>query len=561
MSDDDAADLVAYLGSDEIADELLRCGRQRGWLPRVPARRWRSTDGYTNASLATVVIDTGHRADKVVMKHVPRTPGKSDEGDGPTAYANAAADCPVPFRRHLVLTAMPTWPTRNGGSLMFQKLAADDATGCASLADLPLPSLVEAIGLVVDALLGDWNGQPAHPKPVEIWHFLRAGIGPELSSAGSIREWARPADLQAEVTTWIQLPGGPTVYPNPLALAHSTSPLGDARADVIFGRSHQDLHLLNVLVPQVRGEPAQLAGFQIIDLDTYSGHGPLSADSVFLLFSALARHLPSVPIEQWPGLLECVAGTHDSHPDGPLFNLIATVTDRVRDAVTDQGWTEDWRLQFRLSSLALSTYFTTFTMLGPSVRWWFLQLAARLGRDLLSTLKLPVPDTGRALTNPFRDAPEGQLAHAARPAVDRISARAASIDQRVALAWRLSLADPAGAAEHITCAYKEIKRIGYQDAPNSIMTARDLVIDLLEDTAQIFGAEHPTTLSLAHELAGWTYRCGDAATAVLMYQQVAALRAKILGDGDPATQLSRNLGRYPALLDDAAHQLFGDDRS
>jgi hypothetical protein len=315
-------------------------------------------------------------------------------------------------------------------------------------------------------------------------------------------------------------------------------------------------------VPQASGSAARLGGFQIIDLDGYSSHGPLTSDPVFVLFSALARGMPALPPERWAGLLDFFTRPAEPRPSGFLFDLTATIFDTTSTAIMGRGWTGDWRLQFRLSSLALGIYFTTFTRLSPKVRWWFFRLAARLGRDLLLELGVPVADQGLAVANPFSTPEAGRSRQAAneadssaRPAV-RDRPGAVPVDRLVARAWRCSPADRSVAITLLEAGHEEVERIGRSGDPDAVATARDRLADLLDDTTQILGRDDPTTLGFLHRLAYWTHQSGNAVAAVLLYQQVTNLRSKALGEFHPDTVKSRQHSRSPGLLDEAARQRY-----
>src|SRR4051812_27010520 len=149
--------LEAYV-DHETARELGRCGEQRGWTARVPARPWRAKGGYPDAVLVTRVLETEQSAEKVILKASPRG------GLEPDAYEWADRPCPAEFRRHLMLAAMPPWFTRSGGVLTFQRLVADDVGGCRPPAAVPSEHLPGAGAGVADGLPPPWD-DPVPPPP------------------------------------------------------------------------------------------------------------------------------------------------------------------------------------------------------------------------------------------------------------------------------------------------------------------------------------------------------------------------------------------------------------
>jgi hypothetical protein len=545
MVDRPAQDLESHVG-EEIAGELYDCAARHGWSVRVPSRSWRAVDGYTSAQLFTLVIDT----EQVVLKTLPDSPLE------PEAYQRAAKDCPPAFRPHLVLQALPSWPTRSGGALMFQKLAGDDVTGCRSLATLPPERLVAGCGLIVDQLLRQWNEPVPAPRPMQLREFLRREIGAGLSAGGSLRRWAESSGLAPETTPWITLWGDPRVYPNPLALARDSSPLGDRAAEVFLGRRHGDLHLLNVLVPGHGDWPGRLDRFQLIDLGSYSSDGPLTSDPIFLVFSAIAQGLSTLPPDRWENLLSYLEEQVGTPDPGHLSELARTVFDTTSDVIAsrDRGWTGEWRWQLRLSSLATAVCFTTFSRLGPNVRWWFFRLAARLGRALLVESGVAIAADGSAVRNPFRSPRPVELD---RPVAAERPASALEIDRLVARAWRCAPGDESTVGRLLNEAYGQVQRIGRpggEAAPirrTDAEVARDRLRDLLDDATQILGADDPLTLTFVHRLASWTRHSGDPAGAVRLYQEAADRRKKVLGERHPDTKASWSCSRSPSLLDEA----------
>lgn len=436
----------------------------------------------------------------------------------------------------------------------------DDVTSCRSLADLPAADLAAALGLIAGRLTTVWNPEPPRPSPLPIAAVLRDQMGCELGSHGSIRAWARRARLLADETPWLSLPDEPAACPNPLLLSRDTAPLGGRTAEILTGRCHGDLHLLNVLLPRRPGGPLRPDDFLLVDLGGYRRSRPVTTDPAFLMLSAVARGLRGLTPRGRQELLDHLVDPGATRPDGHL----AEAVDRVGDTVTSGRWSEELRFQLRLSVIGAATQFTSFADLGPGARWWFFRLAARLGRELLGDLEVRTPGRAPLASNPFQD-PPGRVPLAANPFPDspapapavrspaaRRPAAAGPVGREVALAWRAALTDPAEAGRHLDAAYERSTR----DADPATVT-RAVVRDLVDDATQILGAADPATLRLRHRLAGWTHRAGDAVTALAMYRRVAAARARVLGPDHPDTVESERCAGWPPLLDDAAHQAYG----
>jgi hypothetical protein len=389
-----AADLAEYLGYAAAA-EILRCGRERGWMPRVPARPWRGK-GYSDAVLALLNIVEPGGARKVVVKVTPPAPVPGRKTD---PYDAAARECPTVFRPHLVVEAEPPWTMAGGGRITFQKLAADDVRACRSLDQLPYDQLVAASGLVASALLLDWNADGLHHNtggfgggPPTYADFVARAVDSSPVAYSSIRRYAEDRGLSPDRVRSIRFPDG-MVCPNPLYLARPDSPLHRPRLDVLSGRGHGDLHLRNVVVPEVGGRPV-LHRFELVDLETYQRHRSLAADPVLLLLSGVARWLPAVPVEQWGELRDAIVRPAYLDRGGAPFDLVRSVYGGTVRAISGlgRGLTSDWTTQFLLTTLATSLSFTTFVDLGARRRGWFFRLAAECGRSVLTALDERVPD-------------------------------------------------------------------------------------------------------------------------------------------------------------------------
>ena len=299
----------------------------------------------------------------------------------------------------MVGQAEPAWPTRTGGLITFQRLAGDDVTTARSLDQLPYHQLRGAIQSIVRALLLQWNvdgprhntGVFGHRQPTYAG-YLRQLIGAPLSAHGSIRRYAEQLGLPGDQASSIRFTDG-TVCPSPLYLISARSPLCRLRLDVLTGRSHRDLHLRNVLVPDTgRPQPA-LERFQLVDLDTYHPHFCLAVDPVFLLLSGVAHWLPQLPAHRWDAARQAVLRPWQVRDSGPPLDLPRAVLTATTQSINGlgRGLTGDWTTQFQLAVLATALSFTAFTDLGPHRRAWFFRLAAECGRTLLAAADVPVP--------------------------------------------------------------------------------------------------------------------------------------------------------------------------
>jgi hypothetical protein len=528
--------LSDYLG-DEAAEEVRRCGSERGWTARVPARPWHAK-GRTAATLALLNLVETTRVRKVIVKIAPPVAGPQARERLTNPYAAAARDCPPAFEAHLVGEAEPPWPTRSGGAVTFQKLAGDDVLAARSLDQLPYPGLLDATRLIVRALLLGWNvGGPYHntgpfgDEPPTYAEYLRQAVGGPLSTRGSIYRYADERGLSGERARSIRFPDA-VVCPNPLYLATAQSPLHRPRLDVLTGRSHGDLHLRNVLVPDIGGVRPAVDRFQLVDLDTYHPHRCLAADPVFLLLSGIAEWLPRLPAHRWDALRETMLHPARTVTAEPPFGLPGGVYATTTQAIQGlgKGLTGDWTTQYRLATLAGALAFTAFTDLGPRRRAWFFRLAAECGRILLDALKEPTSDDAVSLRNPFGgDDPEPV----------RITAPTTSttgVDCTVTRIW----SGPVGSAD-MDGLFRQAYRQAREAVDAGIVLAT--VRQLYEDAVRLLGASAPISLYLLHNVGYWTYRTGDLDGAARLYEQAWLGRHRALGPEHPDTEESYRSAR------------------
>jgi len=74
-----------------------------------------------------------------------------------------------------------------------------------------------------------------------------------------------------------------------------------------------------------------------------------------------------------------------------------------------------------------------------------------------------------------------------------------------------------------------------QPGPGSLYSnmARDQYAALLPFYERILGPEHPDTLTIRDNLAGWTGRAGDAAAARDQYAALVPIYKRVLGPNHP----------------------------
>ncbi|MCP2323029.1 hypothetical protein HDA40_001536 [Hamadaea flava] len=407
---DEFRQLADYLGTDS-ADAVRGWCRANGHRVRVPRPPWRSSDGYSGAWLHSLLVDRGRVSYKVLVKRIPPWPENPSSPGWPTGeparHRFFLDDDPTGFARdHLVGQRFDALTTQSGHVLMFQDLAADGGT-TVPLAEVPPERLADACALVLGGVTGSWNDYRLSRPSVSVSRFLHDEVGATVASGGTLNGWARRAGLLDIRDAWLMVdPAGP-VLPNPLpsAAGHwwdGTPP----PIDVLSGRTHGDLHLLNVLIPVTPDGVPDLGAYRIIDLATARETGSLTRDLVTMLLSAIGGGLDSLPEDRWQPLIRHLLDLGRGDGPEPPFAVTTALCETFARTVsrTRTGSTGAWQLQYWLSLQALGLAFTAYARFRPAVRWWFFQLAAYAAGAALRVLApgRVAPRTARLVPNPFQ---------------------------------------------------------------------------------------------------------------------------------------------------------------
>ncbi len=122
--------LVSYLGAD-AARAVALWADINGHVCRVPSKPWRSSDGYSGASLRTLVVVSR----QLILNLIP--PGDTVGRREPVNH-RAALSTHEQFAAHIVEQPFEALPTASGAVVMLQALAGDGAN-CMPLSELGLP--------------------------------------------------------------------------------------------------------------------------------------------------------------------------------------------------------------------------------------------------------------------------------------------------------------------------------------------------------------------------------------------------------------------------------------
>jgi hypothetical protein len=507
--------LAEHLGEDSAA-ALRDWARANDFLIRVPARPWRSSDGYSGATLHTIVLERDHVAEQLIVKRIPPWPQRihrPQPAGEPGRHRYALEHDPSDFSRdHLVAQPFPAIMTSAGHILMFQALAADGLP-CVSLAELAPAVLPEACALVLGGLVGSWNDHRLRLEAGTVATVLHEEVGGTFAAGGTVRRWAERAALLDIAVDWITLVGDRRTFPNPVLLALGHTPYREVPVDVVRGRAHGDLHLLNVLVPLAANGKALIPEFRIIDLATACTSGCLTRDLLTLMLSAIALNIDSLPERRLDELIDHVLTAGGRSGTETAFRVVTAVCTALQDGVSaaGQSLSGNLKLQRLLSTQAISLAFTAYERLSPRTRWWFLRLSCRAGLRLVEEIDPGafIPARSHVLDDPF--APAAIAPDSAEPAPSTESR--ASLDERLLM------------REYERIEHKDLDA---RDGPTQLRT-------LCERSRTILGWNHPLTLAFRHNLALRLDKTGSAKEAREVYAQTYAAARRALGDGHQIT--------------------------
>jgi hypothetical protein len=384
-------ELTAYVGAVP-ARALAEWAEVNGRELLVPAQSW-VRRGYTDALLAPLFVnDPDIGGQLVVVKVLPAV-----ETAEPRAHRRAIREAPERFKPRLVRQIFEPYGTSSGGVLTFQGLAGGSAQW-RPLADVPAEHTAAACAFLSHSLIAEWNPKFGVRK-MGVVDFLRAEIG----STGSVRRHLEDPETLPS-TLWLRSDQDPPL-PSPLPLIGAESLFGDALVDVVVGRTHSDLHDLNVLLRQ-RGDDHWIDTFVLVDLMTYDPNGQLGRDLVRLLLSVTGRRLPDLSEQQRTLLLSAFVRP-DETLDLPAF-AVDPLHAIYQTAATElsRAGREVWRQQFLLSLVAQGMVMTTFENFDPAVRWWFFRLSGYAARQLVLDFhsSIDVPLEAAPASSPFEPA-------------------------------------------------------------------------------------------------------------------------------------------------------------
>jgi hypothetical protein len=418
MNNEPAETTLSHLLDPEAAQALAQWAHVTGREIQLPTKVWRRK-GFTGAVLTQIyVTERGRGSRLVVVKFVPRPQVVASSMEIPSeggALLRALVEARE-FKSHLVDQPFDSIRLHSGGALIFQNPAGDGSSWL-PVSELPPSHLAEACEVLVESLISDWNSDFTIQTGQQIVTFLH-------DETVEINVSQLPAELSegARWPLWFRTHHDPPM-PNPLRLCGSDSVFAQDSVDLIMGRTHGDLHDLNVLMRHGRGK-FDPHSFVLVDLSTYSGCAQLGRDVVRLLLSVMARLMPGLSDTQQRLLLMLFVAPDMSETQqlpSAVVDIVTRVYERTASLTIRLGGIV-WRQQYLLSLIAQALAFTAFRSLGPCFRWWCFRLAGYAARQLLVEFERgsSIPPDAAVMANPF-DADVESSSSLSRSAARRLS--------------------------------------------------------------------------------------------------------------------------------------------
>ncbi len=348
---------------------------------RLVSPEW-TARGYTGAILVAVNVQTVGESDvKVIVKCCPAGSLERE----PTAHRRAKAESsPAFYSQHLVDQVFDPHPAPGGELMMFQEIAGGTLEGV-TLLKVPDSHRVECCEMVVRSILTEWNPSKIRSSEITVASYLRRELDGLQTTDSSLRALARQAGLLDPAVRWVR-DGGQEgrVLPNPLCMLTDVDLGARIKFDAVYGPSHGDLHLENILIPKEYGQ-LDPRSFRLVDLSTFEPSAPITRDPVTLMLSVIAPDVSDLREDEREALLDFVLEPWATSP--PRLTAITSSTlqtiYRTGNEEIKRMRLNDWHSQFLLSVQATALNFTTFSNIGERGRWWFLQLAGRAGAAFL----------------------------------------------------------------------------------------------------------------------------------------------------------------------------------
>jgi hypothetical protein len=343
--------------------------------------------GRSGARLFPVRIADNGLLQAAILKYCPPEPdGPARE---PGAHDRAMRSSPPGFAAdHLVDRLYDPIVLEDGSMLLFLRVASGSLTEQTALRTYrDHEAIGPALREITRSVLADWNTAPdhgtlrlAHVSPGE---FLTRTLAHRLQPGHALTRWlAGQPDISHAPGLYLAMQRFEYALVNPMALVRNRDVVARLRVPMTTGLAHGDLHIDNIIVPRLPGDPT---AFRLIDLTTFDEAAPLARDPMHLLLSVCGLHLSALDATARARLIQAlVKDEPDPRLPAPLTGAIDAVRLGGADAYAAGDRTDDWHVERMLALVAGALMFVGREPPGSEAAWWYFTVAAQAATRFLA---------------------------------------------------------------------------------------------------------------------------------------------------------------------------------
>jgi hypothetical protein len=445
--------------------------------------------GLSGARLLPVRIADDGRLQAAVLKFCPAEPGGPAREPG--AHDRAMRSSPSMFAaEHLVDRLYDPIVLEDGSMLLFLRIASGSLVEQAPLrAYQNHEALGPALREIVRSVLAGWNtgerGAGLGMTQVSPGEFLTRLLAHRLEPVHRLSRWLdEQPGISRAPGLYLTIPAFEQTLVNPVALLRDRHAIGRLRVPLTTGFAHGDLHVDNIIVPSVPGDPA---AFRLIDLTTFDEAAPLARDPMHLLLSVCGLHLPGLDRAARARLVQVLVNdVPGAELPAPLTEAVKAVREGGAEAYAAGERTDDWHVERMLALVAASLMFVGRPERQDNA-WWYFEVAAQAATRFLADSAgaaprpptVPVPDARPATQTGSSSAPSLAPQAAPQASTGVPSAASAPSDKEQLVAAVLAVLAKSGHTRLdrvITHLPEEIRNSLAHSGTDSL---RDRVVDLV----------------------------------------------------------------------------------
>jgi hypothetical protein len=383
-------DLSTYLGDPTVARALRAWAHDHALTVATPSESWRRHGG-SGALLARVrVTDVAgdHRSSDLLLKVCsPGSPAGEAEN-----HEKAWQLSPAFARHHLFRQVFPARVLRDGRVLMFLG-SSDSLANDKTLGELPNHLLMDCATATIRLILEEWNVGAKRWKSATVAELAWLELRGALDKGRSAYDWTRRAGFSV-VGPSTDAPLHFGDRSGPLAsLLRRGSEIGRMNLRYVYGNTHGDLHLDNVIVPFMPDGVPDFERIRLIDLSGFSPSAPLTRDLATLLLSCVLRAIRAgITAAEASTLLDSLTSVRPTPGDSYRVHSLALsgaldVLYSLRSAALAH-FEVDVRpalhSQYLVSLIAQALIYTSYGNVGHEWQEWYFQLAVSAAEKFIA---------------------------------------------------------------------------------------------------------------------------------------------------------------------------------